>query len=548
MKPTQKRVLWAFLLLFSVVTAGASLQNSDIFFQIKQNFTVFSEVYQEVTLRYVDEVDPQTLLRTGIDAMLESLDPYTVLIDQAEQQSLEILTRGSYAGVGIEIGARGDQIVIIAPIEGYSAERQGIRAGDIILEVDGLSVQGLTVDDMQALIAGEPGSVVTLTIRRIGFDEPLDFVLAREKVEIKNVMYASFADPDSTIGYVALSRFGQNASVEVREAITRLQQEGSMQGLILDLRNNPGGLIDEAVKLVDLFVGPELEVVRTQGRGLESTFTSSTESPAFYQGPLVVLQNNGSASSSEIAAGALQDYDRAVLMGERSFGKGLVQVVRSLSYNTTLKITTSRYYIPSGRSIQSPSYSPENPDESMQLPDSLRNAFQTLGGRTVYDGVGVEPDVLVPIPRASLLEIALIQNNVYFDFANEYRAANEEFDYAELPDSVFQAFAAYLVDVGFTYESRAQRHLNGLRESLGADEPELDRAMNVLQDELTDRKMADLQAYREPIAQALFAELSSRYYTDEQRFLDGLRRDDLVSQAGRLLANPGEVARVLETP
>lgn len=541
-----RNVLILFLIFFGLFAGAATLRNSDSFFQIKRGFAVFSEVFQEITLRYVDEINPDELIRTGINAMLESLDPYTVLIDQAESQQLEVLTRGSYAGVGIEVGARGGRLVVVAPLDGYSAQRQGIRAGDIILQVDGISVETFSVDDLQSLIAGEPGSTVTITIERFGIDQPIRFELTREQVDIRNVLFFTFLDDEQTLGYVALSRFGQNAAGEVRDAISELKRNGTMQGLVLDLRNNPGGLLDEAVKLVDLFVGPGIEVVRTQGRGIESTFRSRTESPVFYDGPLVVLQNNGSASSSEIVSGALQDLDRAVLAGERSFGKGLVQVVRSLSYNTTLKITTSRYYIPSGRSIQSPAFNPENPEDSYQLPDSLRNKFSTRAGRTVRDGVGIDPDIRIPSPRLSLFEIALLRQNAYFFFANEYRSEHESFPYDSLPDEVYDAFIEYLMRSGFSYESRTQYHFTGMREQLtDHDNEDVAAALRLLEQLLIDEKMNRFETHKKDIQRELYLELVSRYYSEPEKARVALKNDPLIDQVATLFESPQDLARML---
>lgn len=538
--------LLLFIVLFGVIAAGAAIRNSDSFFQIKRGFAIFSEVFQEVTLRYVDEVNPDELIRTGINAMLESLDPYTVLIDQAESQQLEVLTRGSYAGIGIEVGARGGRLVVVAPLEGYSAQRQGIRAGDVILRVDDISVENFSVDDLQSLIAGEPGSTVALTIERFGIDQPIRFELVRELVEIKNVLFYTHLDDNQTIGYVALSRFGQHAAMEVRNAITELKASGPLQGLVLDLRNNPGGLLDEAVKMVDLFVGPGQEVVRTQGRGIESTFRARTESPVFYDGPLVILQNNGSASSSEIVSGALQDFDRAILAGERSFGKGLVQVVRPLSFNTTLKITTSRYYIPSGRSIQSPAFNPENPEDSFQLPDSLRNVFTTRAGRRVLDGVGIDPDIRTAARRQSLFELALFRQNSYFFFANEYRSAHEEFPYESLPDSVFEEFTAFLLRSDFAYESRSRYHLTGLQEQFSdSDSDEVRAAISVLEQRLMDEKMNRISELRPEISRYLYLELISRYFSEQERAKIALKQDPLLHRVTALFASPDEFAQVL---
>ncbi|MCH8494291.1 MAG: S41 family peptidase [Balneolales bacterium] len=545
MKFSRKSVLWGVLLIFGLTVGGAALR-SDSFFEIKKNFTIFSEVFQEVTVRYVDDVNPQKLIRSGIDAMLETLDPYTVLIDEAENQNLEILTTGSYAGIGIEVGARGGRLVVVAPIEGYSAHNKGVRAGDFILEVDGIAVDNFSVDDMQSVISGEPGTTLVLTIERFGFDEPIDFELTREKIDIRNITYFGHLDDEKTIGYVSLARFGQNASVELREAIVQLKADGKVDGLILDLRNNPGGLLDEAVKVVDLFVGSGEEVVRTQGRGMESNFVARTESPVFFDKPLIVLQNNGSASSSEIVTGALQDYDRAVILGERSFGKGLVQVVRSLSYNTSLKITTSRYYIPSGRSIQSSQYNPENPNESVQLADSLRNMFMTQNGRKVYDGVGIDPDVEVSSEQLSLLEIALFRHSSFFFFANEYRSENSEFEGETISDSIFEEFTAFLQRSDFTYETRTQRNLNQLKSQMSEDDAaQLRDELERMESYLSEQKMKDMSENEDAIREHLFLELIARYDGEAARLKSSLSKDPSVGRALELFADEPQFKSVL---
>ncbi|HAC16841.1 MAG TPA: hypothetical protein DCE78_12985, partial [Bacteroidetes bacterium] len=300
-----KYYLISALSVLMLVLMGSAYRSDD-FFLIKKNFTLFTEVIQEVSNRYVDETDPQRLIRHGIVSMLEMLDPYTVLIDESDNQDYEIITTGRYAGVGIEVGARNGRLVVIAPMEGYSAYQKGIRAGDIILSVDGISVSGMTLEDLNSLIRGEPGTLLILTIERTGFEQPIEFELIRENVQIKNITYYGYVDEAKTIGIVSLSHFGQNASVELRNAIQDLRTQGTLDNLILDLRNNPGGLLEEAVKIVDKFVGPGIQVVQTQGRSFDASFTSSTTEPVLFDGGLVILQNNGSASSSEIVSGALQ--------------------------------------------------------------------------------------------------------------------------------------------------------------------------------------------------------------------------------------------------
>jgi carboxyl-terminal processing protease len=541
---------WAVALLLGfsgIVFTGAALR-SDTFFQIKKNFTIFSEVFQEVTARYVDEVDPEELIRHGINAMLETLDPYTVLMDESQGQNMEILTRGSYAGVGIEVGARGGRLVVVAPMEGYSAWNKGMRAGDIILRVDGLSVDGFSVDDLQGLIMGEPGSTLVLTVERYGFDQPLEFELTRQKVEVNNITYSGFLRQSNGIGYISLARFGQNASGELQRAITELKQEGELRALVLDLRNNPGGLLDEAVRVTDLFVPQGREVVKTRGRGFESSFTARTENPVYYEGPLVILQNNGSASSSEIVAGALQDFDRAVVVGQRSFGKGLVQVIRNLSYNVSLKITTSRYYIPSGRSIQSAMYTPDDPDVSVQLPDSLRNAFRTFGGRLVYDGVGIEPDVIVPLRSQSLLEVALLRQSSYFFFASEYASQNTAFDSENDAEVIFSRFSEYLMRSDFVYETRAQRYFAGINAQLeDVGDEAIKGALSTLEHYLSRQKMLDMEMQRDEIIHQLKMELISRYEGPNGRLLASLDVDPILDSAIAVLNDPQRYDAILRS-
>ncbi len=544
----QKSLITSAILFLALVGLTGAAYRTDTFFLIKKNFTLFSEVIQEVSNRYVDDTDPEKLVRHGINSMLELLDPYTVLIDEADNQNFEILTTGRYAGVGIEVGARSGRIVVIAPIEGYSAFQKGVRAGDIIVSVDGISTNGMTLEDLDSLIRGEAGTLLVLTIERTGFEQPIEFELIRENVEVKNIAYFGFVDADSTIGYVALTRFGQNASVELRDAINQLKQRGTLASLVLDLRNNPGGLLDEAVKVVDKFVGPGIQVVQTQGRSFDATFSSSTSEPVLFAGPLVVLQNNGSASSSEIVSGALQDLDRAVIIGGRSFGKGLVQVVRPLSYNNSLKITTSRYYIPSGRSIQSAVYSHIEAGHSYQLPDSLRKAFKTRNGRVVYDGIGIDPDVIVDDEPQRLVEIALLQNSAYFFFANEYRSRNTDFNASYINDQLLGEFFTYLDRTNFDYTTRSERHLANLETQLKEDGIDLNaEILAELRETLKLQKKQELEGASAAIRRELLLELATRYSGQSGRFSISLSSDAVVNKAVEILTNGSDYNTILAT-
>lgn len=542
------RYLLVVIFLLSVTVAGFALR-SDSYFQIKKNFTLFSEVIENISSAYIDDVDPEPLIRRGIDAMLEELDPYTVMIDETESRRMDAVTTGQYAGVGLEVGSRGGRLVVIAPIEGYSADRRGIRAGDVILEVDGIDVTAMSVDDLQSLLRGDPGSIVTLTIERYGIDESLDFELTRETVEVKNVGYSALLDSDSRIGYVMLRRFAQNAAEEVREAILELQEEGPLDGLVLDVRNNPGGLLNEAVRMIDIFVPAGEKVVWTEGRlSRASQEYETSEEPIYPDQPLVILQNNGSASASEIVSGALQDLDRAVIMGERSFGKGLVQIVQSLSYNNSLKMTTSQYYIPSGRSIQSTPYLTEEEAAAMEeVPDSLKERFETKGGRTVYEGIGIEPDLTVEQRQQSMLEIALLQNSHYFFFANEYIAEIDTLEAKVDTEKLFETFQQYLSDQDFEYTTRAERHLENFRKSLNSSLKEQSEERIASMQELIDiEKQQEMKENTEYIKRELYLELVSRFEGSTGRMREQLKSDPPALKAIETIEQGDRYFSILE--
>ena len=539
--------------LIAVILAGVAatgfILRPDPYFLIQKNFRIFSEVYENVSGSYIEDVDPERLIRSGIDAMLNELDPYTVLIDEAGSRQMDIVTTGQYAGVGLEVGARGGQLVVIAPIEGYSAERRGMRAGDIIKKVEDIDVTRMSTDDLQSLLRGDPGTTVVLTIRRFGIEDLLEFELTRETIEVRNVTYFGMLDSDSRVGYILLRRFAQNAAEEVRKAILELEQEGPLDGLVLDLRNNPGGLLDEAVKIIDKFVPPGKKVVWTEGRMSRANQQYETsEEPVYADGPLVILQNSGSASASEIVSGALQDLDRAVVIGERSFGKGLVQIVQPLSYNVSLKITTSKYYIPSGRSIQSTPYlSSEEAAAMDEVPDSLRSKHNTLGGRVVFEGIGIEPDLVVPQRQHGMLEIALLQNSHYFFFANEYTSGREQLDPGMGPDDYYGLFLEYLEAQDFEYTTRAERHFNRFLESLDTDvrEASADR-LDAMQDLVVMEKEQEEERYSEHIKKELYLELISRFNGNRGRMEEHLKTDEAAQKSVALIENMEQYLTILK--
>lgn len=541
-KPKKAAVLVIAALLFAGFVSA-----SDSFFQIRKNFTIFSEVIQEINELYVVEVNPERTIRRGINAMLETLDPYTVLIDESQTQDIDLISTGSYAGVGIEVGARGGELVVIAPVEGYSAHRKGVRAGDVIVSVNGIPASELTPDDLTIQMRGQIGSEVTLVVRRFGISEELSFTLERERIEVRNIDWYGMADAEAGIAYIMLSRFGQNAGSEMRRAIEELEQSHSVNGLILDLRNNPGGLLIEAVRVADLFLPAGEPVVHTRGRAPQTRQLYSTSNPSFFgDRPVVVLQNGGSASSSEIVSGALQDHDRAVIMGERSFGKGLVQIIRPISYGLALKITTSKYFIPSGRYIQSVDY---NGEADAGLPQH----FETAAGRRVIQRTGIEPDIEIGLPAETMLEVELHRGSHYFYFANQFMAGDPDMPVPGVDDDrLIAAFRAYLTNAEFSYTTQAQRRLNDLREQLEADFGDqahaLKERLSALEGDLESRRLQEIDEVRGTILREIYLELSARMEGSRMRTQTSVSLDPLISEALSLLARPEQYAQILTAP
>ena len=379
---------------FGVFAFQGKITN-DRYFEIVKNLDIFATMYKEVNAYYVDEINPSKLMRTGIEAMLRSLDPYTNYIPEDDIEDYRTSTTGEYGGIGAVVDKKNGVSTIVLPYEGYPADRAGLKAGDQILAINGVLLEGKKSNEISQLLKGQSKSDLTLTIKRFGKEDTFDVSLTREKITIDNVPYFGMVTED--IGYLKLTDFTTEAGKEVKNAVNELKEDGATK-IILDLRGNPGGLLEEAVNVSNVFVGKGLEVVTTRGKLKNWTKTYQTLNDATDEEiPLAVLISNGSASASEIVAGVVQDYDRGVLVGQRSFGKGLVQQTRPLAYNSQIKVTTAKYYIPSGRCIQAIDYSLRNPDGSVgKIPDSLKSEFKTKSGRVVYDGGGVNADIPVP--------------------------------------------------------------------------------------------------------------------------------------------------------
>ncbi|MBO6570930.1 S41 family peptidase [bacterium] len=540
----------AFFLIYifffgGLATSLVQAQQTDIYFLIKKNFSIFSKTYENVALDYVDEIDPEKLMRIGLDAMLETLDPYTVIYNEAQNEQAEILSRGNYAGIGIEAGYRDGKVVIIAPTEGGPAERSGLRAGDEIIEIDGISTMGLKPEEIQTLTIGEVGSKVDISIKRFGVEKALDFELTRQRIEVKNVSHQTLIGSNKQIGYIKLSQFGLRSADEIRTSIIELKEQAELKGLVLDLRDNPGGILQEAVSIIDKFVEPGLMVVENRGRIAEYNQTFSTTEPIFFDQPVVVLVNGGSASASEVVSGALQDLDRAVIVGEQSFGKGLVQIVKPLPYNTSMKVTIARYYIPSGRSIQSIDYTHEGRNSGVVKREASSNVFKTKNGRTVNEGRGIEPDIVVEVEEPNLIEISLLQKGAIFDFSTEYFANNSNAGFDDIPEGIFNEFKLYLDKIDFEFANETEDYLEVIRKDLaGVEGAEI--KIRELQKFIDLQQEQELNNSKEFIEKMIWLELKSRTGGQTARTNASLSKDVQLNAAVDLINNPQQIDSLLK--
>ena len=538
------RLLFVALFLFTLgvgVVVGFQMPNDDDFFALRKNFQIFGAVYEELVNGYVDPLDPEKLMRSGIEAMLEDLDPYTIFIDEADNADIEIITRGRYGGVGLNVGIRDGKITVTSPIEGTSGYKQGVRAGDVIIEIEGKQTEGLNLVDVRHLMRGEPGTAVEITVMREGELEPLRFLLTREQVQLKNVTFAGFVDQDTLagIGYIKLERFARDAGPEVRRAILQLQHTDHLKGLILDLRDNPGGLLDAAVEITELFVPQGSSIVSTKGRLPQSERSYRSNMPPLVPDlPLVVLVNEITASASEIVAGAIQDLDRGIIVGTTTFGKGLVQIIQPLPYNTSLKLTTSKYYTPSGRSIQAIDYGRHDGNFST-FPDSLRRTFNTTSGRSVQDGRGIEPDQEVSPSYRSELEQALERRAAFFFYANFYAANHDNVDHdLAITDEILEDFQQWLSDQQFFYRTDAERSLEALDRELQKNGYQRTQdKMDVLREAFLNEKTADFYRHRDTLKERLRSEILARYYGESAQIVASYAHDVQVKEAVSILEN-----------
>jgi len=518
------------------------------YFEIAKNLDIFASLFKEVNAFYVDEVDPKKTIEMGINAMLSSLDPYTNYIPEEDAADFRTLTTGEYAGIGSLIGIIDEKIIITMPNEGFPAEKAGIKIGDEIIKVDTTLVKGKSTADVSSLLKGKPGTTVNLEILRNG--KIKHFAITRSTIILENVPY--FGLVNKNIGYIKLTDFTTNAGKDVNDALIALKSQGA-ESIILDVRENPGGLLFEAVNICNVFIPKGNLVVETRGKQEDWTQQYKTLSqPTDTKIPLVVLTSSGSASASEIVSGTLQDYDRAVLIGRKTYGKGLVQTTRPLPYNAQVKVTTAKYYIPSGRCIQAIDYSHRNPDGSAgKIADSLMIAFKTKKGRTVYDGGGVTPDIKTEAQYLAPITISLLSKALIFNYANQYfyqHPSIPEIKQFSLTETEYNAFISWLGNKKYDYTTRLEEAIKQL-ETNEENDPMVEKIkvkLDILKREVAHNKEKDLQTHKEEIKNLLEEEIAGRYYFTKGEIACSIQHDSDVKEAIALLNNPIKYNQLLE--
>ncbi len=528
------------LVVVVAILSGFTLPGDDFFYQLNKGIDVYGRVYREVSMNYVDEIEPLELMEAGIEGMLSSLDPYTNFINDEEGDEVELITSGRYGGIGVTVGTRDGHITIMSVMDGYSAQKQGLIPGDRVMKIDDRAIADLKPSEVRVLTRGNPGTEVKLVIDRDGEDAPLEFILVREEIRLSNVSYAGMVGDG--IGYIRLERFSRDAGDEIALALKDFRLRGTLRGVVLDLRNNPGGLLDAAVDVVGKFLPKGSLIVSTKGRKPESERKYfSTSDPIASNLPLVVLVNNNSASASEIVAAAIQDLDRGVILGTRSFGKGLVQTVTPLVYNTQLKITTAKYYTPSGRCLQEIDYA----NGGLKDTAVAKASFKTSKGRSEFANGGVAPDTVVEEARRSPVYGALMRQSMFFRFAAAYR--REHPGPVEGPDTLLSKFKKFLEVEEFRYEDDAVNHLDEtarlVRES-GADTAVVAEIVE-LRKRLARLAESSIVDHRDEIVAAIETELKGMAGGEAARIEAGLKGDGQLAAAVGILANRSEYDRRL---
>lgn len=528
-------------------------KDQDSYFEISKNLEVFTTLFKELNTYYVDPIQPGKVVKTGIDAMLEELDPYTNYITEEDIEDYKFMTTGKYGGIGSTVRTKDGYIAISEPYENSPVVKAGIKAGDIILDIDGHTTKGKEVDDVSKFLKGSPGTQVKLRIKDAITGAESVKTVTREEINVGSVPYAGMVGASNEIGYVRLSQFTQNCGSQVRSACDSLKKANpSMKGLVLDLRYNPGGLLDEAVTICNIFLNGNQHVVTTKGKNEEWDKTYKTSgTPWDEKMPLTVLINRHSASASEIVAGTMQDLDRGVVIGQRSFGKGLVQTTRPLAFNAKLKVTTAKYYTPSGRCIQALDYTNRNEDGSVgTIPDSIKTKFKTKNGRTVMDGGGIDPDVKIDSKESVRILATLANKSFLFDYATQYVAKHPSIASAkdfQLSESDFNDFVKWLDGKDYAYQTKTEMALSELKETAEKENyyDGIKKDYENLSKAVSHDKQQDLLKNKKEIMRMLQDEIITRYYFQKGRLQNQLKDDEELLEAINLLNNQSKYTGIL---
>ena len=535
-----KRIAIFTLVIALLLPIGLVAQEKQNNFEIAKSLDIYNSLLRELNLNYVDEINPGELNETAIKAMLDGLDPYTVFIPESDIENAKFMTTGEYGGIGALIQYDGEWTRISEPYYGWPAQKAGLIAGDVILEVNGVDCKKKNTQEVSDLLKGQPNTEVTIKVRRYGEDKPLTKTLKREKVKIDNIPYYKVFD--NGVAYLQLSGFTRDAAKEVKEKVLEMKNNHQLKGFVLDLRGNGGGLMNEAVDIVNIFIPKGKAVVSMKGKAANANSVHPTmNDPVDLNIPLAVLVDRSSASASEIVAGALQDYDRAVIIGERTFGKGLVQNILPLSYNTQMKVTIAHYYIPSGRCIQEIDYSHKK-DTTQTKNDTLGKAFKTIHGRTVYEGHGIMPDVKVKRDPYAIVTAYLYGKNYIFDYANKFYSEHKSIDSADrfqIDEATYQDFMKFVKDKKFSYTTESEKAIEKLKKT-AKDEGYLDKIkpqIELLEKNLAAEKANDLISNRKDIEELLRSEIVGRYYYQRGRIVASLNDDPDLKRAFEILLN-----------
>ncbi len=547
----QRTYIWLIISAFCFLSFSDLLAQDKNNFEISKNIEIYVDVLRQLNLNYADDINPGELNKIAIDAMLNKLDPYTVFVPESQLEDFELMTKGEYGGIGALIQKQDGYVVITEPYEGFPAQKSGLKAGDKIISIDGESASDKSTPEVSEKLKGIPGTALTLVIESYGDTTQREVEIVREKVKFPNIPYYGMLD--SGIGYISLMQFNPNAASEVKKAFNELKDENDLKGIILDLRGNGGGLLNEAVDICNIFVPKGQTIVTTKGKLSENVQVHRTRNSAIDQKiPLVVLVNNNSASASEIVAGAIQDLDRGVVIGERTFGKGLVQHVSPLPYNSKMKITVAKYYIPSGRCIQSIDYFNKNTNgESNKVPDSLISSFKTKAGRMVLDGGGIIPDICIKPASFSQITADLYANNYVFDYANLFASKNVEItspnDF-EITDTIYDDFKQYVEGQEFKYLTETESLIERITKSAERESyiSAIDAQLETLDSLVKEEKKQDIEKFRDEIQDLLLMEIISRYYFQEGKIIATIKNNPEVEEAKKVLADEAFYKSVLD--